>query len=351
MSEQPANPFNNNLPNQIGAICNAIDKTPRVVQCIQACNEEKLIEACMLQLYNQVDKIIVIEGAVQNKVNAEQATTDGRSLDRTVEIIKDVKANKDPDKKIVFVQIDRPWLDLEEIKNTFFQYMQDGDWMLITDADEFIHPEVIDQLREAISLEPWATEFVPAGFYHFWRDAHHIRRPSGDWGQQHQRFIKFQPGLNYVNHPVARDAKGRCTYFDQYYLFMGKRFVLPSFVIYHYSYCRDNDEDIKKKKVFYEKELGQGKHGSIGAYARGGQTDEYINREEDMDTILTFDGDHPPIMEGHPMIKNVDPFLKGKTFDGYRSAAPYCLERIPLVWAYTLEGRPGFDQIFNTVDV
>ena len=131
---------------------------------------------------------------------------------------------------------------------------------------------------------------------------------------------------------------------------MGKRYVLPSFVVYHYSYCRDSDEDIKKKKAFYEKELGQGKHGSIGAYARGGQTDEYINREEDMDDILTFDGDHPPVMEGHPILENVDPFLEGKTFDGYMSAEPYCLERIPLIWAYALEGRPGFDQMFNTID-
>ena len=160
------NPFDNNLPNQVQSVVDALDAEPKIVQCIQACNEEVLIKSCMLQLYDQVSKIIVIEGAVQNKVDAGQATSDGHSLDRTVEIIKDVKANQDPDKKIVFVQIDRPWTDLEELKNTFFQYMKEGDWMLITDADEFIVPNVIDKLRTAISIEPWATEFVPT-FYHF----------------------------------------------------------------------------------------------------------------------------------------------------------------------------------------
>lgn len=373
------NPFNNNLYNQVQAITDALDATPQIVQCIQACNEEVLIEPCLLQFYDKVDKIIVIEGAVQNKVDAGQATPDGHSLDRTVEIIKDIKANRDPDKKIVFVQIDRPWADLEEIKNTFFQYMQDGDWMLITDADEFIMPEVVDQLREAISLEPWATEFIPAGFYHFWRDAWHMRKPDHHWGQQHQRFIRFQPGLNYVNHPTTRDKDGTCTYFDPRYLI--RRMVLPKFVVYHYSYCKDNEADIEKKKAFYEKELGQAKHGNVGVYERGGQTDEYINRTEDLSTVLTFDGEHPPAMANHPIVQNRDTFLgmrdaayleqtppptgmalaENETWNAaplahYKTAEPYSMENVPVIWIYSVEARngvpqrQGFDKLFNLVD-
>jgi hypothetical protein len=302
----------------------------------------------MLQLYDKVDKIIVIEGAVKNKVDAGQATPDGHSEDRTVEIIKDVKMNKDPDKKVVFVQIDRPWTDLEEIKNTFFQYMQEGDWMLITDADEFIMPDVVDQLREAITLEPWATEFVPAGFYHFWRDARHVRKPSGDWGQQHQRFIRLQQGLNYQHHPVARDKDGICTYFDPRYL--GRRFVLPEFMVYHYSYCKDDEVEVQKKKEFYEKELGQDKHGDVGAYARGGQTDEYLSHSEDLNTVLVFDGIQPPIVANHPMVLRRDKFLADKELENYMTAEPYNLSHVPLIWAYAQEARQGFDKLFNLVD-
>ncbi|MHA2063133.1 MAG: hypothetical protein ACXABY_02010 [Candidatus Thorarchaeota archaeon] len=349
------NPFNNTLFNQIQAIVDAMDSQPRIVQCIQACNEAKLIEACMLQVYDKVDKIIVIEGAVKNKVDAGQATPDGHSLDLTVEIIKDIKANKDPDNKVVFVQIDRPWADLEEIKNTFFQYMQDGDWMLITDADEFIMPEVVDQLREAITLEPWATEFVPAGFYHFWRDAWHMRKPSGDWGQQHQRFIRFQQGLNYANHPVARDKEGVCTYFDPRYL--SRRYVLPGFVVYHYSYCKESEEEVRAKKDFYDKELGQDKHGDVGAYARGGQTDEFLNQTEDLDTVLVFDGEHPPAMQDHPIVQHRDEGFENvdgdeqAVFDNYKTVEPYSLEYVPLIWIYAQEGKQGFDKLFNLVDV
>jgi len=345
-----SNPFNNNLPNQISAVVDALDAKPKIVQCIQACNEEKLIEACMLQLYNHVDRIIVIEGAVQSKVAAGQATPDGHSLDRTAEIIQDVKANKDPDNKIIFVQIDRPWQDLEELKNSFFQYMQQGDWMLITDADEFIMPETVDKLRRAIDIEPWATEFVPAGFYHFWRDAYHMRKPSGDWGQQHQRFIRFQPGLNYQNHPVARDQNGTCTYFHPGYL--SRRFVLPEFVVYHYSYCKDSDEEIAEKKAFYDKELGQDKHGDVGAYARGGQTEEYLTQSEDLDTVLRFDGLHPPAMAAHPIVQRKDEFLTSKEpLMSHMEVEPYNLDYVPLIWIFAKEGKRGYDRLFNLVEV
>lgn len=371
------NPFNNDLYNQVSAITQALSIKPRIVQCIQACNEEQLIEACMLQLYDKVDKIIVIEGAVKNKVAAGQATPDGHSLDRTVDIIKGVKKNKDPDNKITFVQLDRPWEHLEELKGAFFQYMQDGDWMLITDADEFIMPDLVDTFRKAISYEPWATEFIPSAFHHFWRDTKHIRKPSGDWGQQHQRFIKFQPGLNYKNHPVATDAEGVCTYFDPRYL--GRRFVLPEFEVFHYSYCKDNDEEIEAKKTFYDKELGQAKHGDVGVYARGGQTDEFLDRTENLDTVLTFDGEHPPIIKEYSLMTHIDQELgmmdaaylnsspaptgtiendEGRIeLKNYKDVAPHNLKEVQVIWIFAEEAmagdakKKGYEKLFNTVHV
>ena len=358
MSEQPANPFNNNLPNQVSAIVDALDSRPRIVQCIQACNEERLIEACMLQAYDQVDKIIVIEGAVKNKVEAEQATPDGHSLDRTVEIIKEVKgdAEKNPDKKITFVQIDRPWENLEEIKNTFFQYMQDGDWMLITDADEFVAPETVDLLREAISREPWATEFVPT-FYHFWKDRRYVRNPHKlGFGIQHQRFIKFQQGLNYVNHPVARDKNGICTYFHPQYL--GRRFTLKGFDIFHYSYMNFKQKDILEKFSFYAKELSE----MDGVTERGQIHDQFVNYTEknegdDDDDLFCANGlTHPPIVQSQPWFDDLDPKMDCAKRELERSD-PYSLKPPQLILAFAAEAqrgvmaRKGYEKLFNPVDV
>jgi hypothetical protein len=346
MSENQ-NPFDSNLSNQITDILHLVGQKPRIVQAIQAHNEEGLIRECMLQLYDKVDQILVLEGAVANR---PLATPDGHSTDRTVEIIKEVIEKEDPDDKFVFIQIQRPWNDLEEMKNTFFAYMREGDWMMITDVDEFFMPEVVDKLREAISIEPHATEFVPAGFYHFWRDARHIRKPDGDWGQQHQRFIRFQEGLHYRNHPVATDKDGVCTYFDPRYL--NRRFVLPEFVVYHYSYCKLNqEEEIKRKKAFYEKELGQAKHNDVGAYARGGQTDEFLNKSESLDSVLAFSGRHPPILSKHSMIMRRAEGVNWDDLADYKEVEPYCLDKIPLIWIWAKEGREPYTRLFNIIDV
>jgi len=338
------NSCDNNHYNQVQSIVDAMDSRPKIVQCIQCVGEETLIEACILQVYDQVDKILVIEGGTQNKVNAKQATSDGHSLDRTVEIIKEVKANKDPDKKIVFVQIDRAWASLEELKNTFFQYMQDGDWMLITDTDEFIHPETVSLLREAISIEPWATEFIPT-FYHFWKDRRFIRNPANlGFGVQHQRFIKFHPGMHYQDHPVARDKDGVCTYFDPRYL--GRRFVLPNFDIFHYSYMNFKQKDIAEKKAFYEKELTD----PMANNERSMIDMQFTNYTESKDDLLVSnDIIHPDIVQEQGWYDQLDERLSTDDFPHFLDAAPYNLEQMLLIWAWRT--KPGYSTLFNSVDV
>ena len=162
--------------------------------------------------------------------------------------------------------------------------------------------------------------------------------------------------MNYANHPVARDANGVCTYFDPRYL--ARRFVLKEFVIYHLSYCKDGEEEIKAKKDFYDKELGQEKHGDVGAYARGGQTDEFLDQTEDLETVLRFDGKLPDVVELLPLALREDEFLKSQEpLVSHMEVAPYNLEHIPLNWIHAVEaarGVPalkGYDKLFNTVDV
>lgn len=338
-----------NHPNQVSSILEVVERKPKIIQCIQALNEESLIEACILQIYNKVDKILLIEGAVENKVKIGQATPDGHSIDNTVQIIKRVIAEKDPDNKIIFIQIDRAFKDLEELKNMFFNYMSEDDWMLITDVDEFIHPETVDLLRKAITIEPHATEFVPT-FYHFWHDKNHIRNPGGSngaWGCQHQRFIKFQYGLNYKTHPVAADKNGVCTYFDPRYL--PRRFVLPGFEIFHYSYMNFRKDAILGKRAFYDKELGQEKHGNVAAYERGGNTFEFENYIEPNNEVLFFDGIHPEIIQQQKWFNTLDERMMSKSYMNYKQAEPYSLDNPQLIWAW--RNKPGYSKLFNKVDL
>lgn len=159
---------------QMQSIAERINNPPRLVQCIQAHNEEEFIGLTLASIYNEVDRIIVIEGAVVNRPNQ---TEEGHSTDRTWEIIEEFVANSDPEGKVIPIRMKKPWDDLEAMKTMFLNLMEEGDWVIINDADEFYRPEDIRRLRVAIDRYPHAHEFVPT-FLHFYRDFNHVAVPG-----------------------------------------------------------------------------------------------------------------------------------------------------------------------------
>lgn len=267
---------------QMQSIAERVNKPVRLVQCIQMHNEEEFAFAVLSSIYNEVDRILVIEGAVQNRPNA---TEDGHSTDRTVEILRDFKANHDPDNKLVIISIKKPWKNLEEMKQTFLDMSVPGDWILINDADEFYRPEDIRRLRKAIDLNPHACEFVP-NFLHFYGDFKHIAVPGPEWQPQHQRIFKYVRGMKYNSHPVVTDPVGHCTYFSPHY--QPRRVMLSDFFIWHYGYARKNMTEImKQKQAYYEKELVA--HGEANKKFDQKVADWF----DDSEFVLSFDGAHP----------------------------------------------------------
>lgn len=267
---------------QMASIAERVNRPVRLVQCIQMHNEQEFARIVLSSIYDEVDRIIVIEGAVANRPNA---TPDGHSTDDTLQIIKDFKANHDPKKKVVLISINKPWKNLEEMKQTFLDLSIPGDWMIINDADELYRPEDIRRLRRAIELEPHAQEFVP-NFLHFYGDMLHVAVPGPEWQPQHQRVFKYIRGMKYNSHPVVTDPAGHCTYFSPHY--QPRRFMLNDFFIYHYGYTRSNmDQIMKEKKEYYDKELAA--HGAANKKFDQKVKDWLDNTEP----VLEFDGVHP----------------------------------------------------------
>jgi len=194
---------------QMKSISERVNRKPRLVQCIQMLNEEEFAPLVLRSIYDQVDRILVIEGAVQNN---PRSTPDGHSIDKTREVLADFKANHDPKKKVVVISINKHWKNLEDMKQTFLDMSIPGDWMIINDADEIYRPEDIVRLRQAIELNPHACEFVP-NFLHFYKDCGHVAVPGPEWQPQHQRVFKYIRGMKYNSHPVVTDPAGHCTYF------------------------------------------------------------------------------------------------------------------------------------------
>lgn len=273
--------MNSYIP-QMQSIASVVNRPIRITQCIQMHNEEEFAEDVLGSIYDVVDKIIVIEGAVENRPNS---TEDGHSTDSTAEIIADFKANKDPDNKVMVISIKRPWKNLEEMKQVFLDMSIPGDWILINDADEFYRPEDIRRLRRVIDLYPHTSEIVP-NFLHFYGDCNHIAVPGPEWQPQHQRFFRYVRGMKYNSHPVVTDPDGHCTYFSPHY--QPRRVMLNDFYVWHYGYARSNmNEIMKQKQEYYRGELA--KH--------GGADKKFDKKVEDwfadVEPVLEYDGEHP----------------------------------------------------------
>lgn len=276
---------------QSKSIAEQVNKPVRITQAIQCHNEEEFIGLTLASIYDEVDKIIVIEGAVKNRPNS---TPDGHSTDKTIEIIKDFKANKDPKKKVVHCSIGRHWNSLEEMKQTFLDMSMPNDVLIINDADEFYVPEDIRRVRQFFDENPHATELI-VNFLHFYKDFQHIAVPGPEWSTAHQRIIKYSRNAKYNSHPVLTDADGHCTYFSPNY--QHRRFVPKNPInVYHYGYARSGMENImRQKQEYYEKELAS--HGSANKKFDQKVKDWFNNT----DIALEYDGSHPEIIKQHVM--------------------------------------------------
>lgn len=329
-----------NYRSQMDEIAEVVLYKPKIVQCIQCFNEEELIEYTLKSIYNAVDHIRVVEGAVGNQINA---TKDGHSTDKTVEIINQFMENNDPDGKVQLIQIDRPFKDLEEMKQKFLAYAIKGEWLLINDADEFYKPEDIELLRKAIELEPTASEFVPM-FLHFYRDFQHIAKPAPEWQPQHQRFFRFVSGMKYNSHPIVTDQYGQCTGLSPHYQY--RRFVIPDWYVWHYGFAKSNMNSVmKNKQVYYEKELA--KHGGANV-PFDEKVDIFLNRKERMEDFCSYSIElHPEVMKSHPWAEGVDEEWHGKTFQDWKSVEPYSLKEVGNIWLWMTGLNPRMQWFSN----
>ncbi len=292
---------------QMHSISERINNPPRLVQCIQMHNEEEFAPIVLKSIYDKVDQIIVIEGAVANR---PKSTPDGHSIDGTWEAIENFKQNNDPKKKVLSIRIRKPWKNLEELKQTFIDLTNDGDWLIINDADEIYRPEDIDRVRKAIELHPHACEFVPT-FLHFYRDFKHVYAPAAEWQPQHQRIFKRINGMKYNSHPIVTLPDGHCSYFSMH--LQHRRYLLDNFFIYHYGYARSGmDQIMLDKQEYYKKELA----GHGGADIKfDAKVSEWMNRAEMNIHILEFPLDgHPEVMREHPMFRFSDPIFATQKF-------------------------------------
>lgn len=322
----------------------------KLVKCLAVHNEEDWVEFNLANCYDEFDIIRVVEGAVRGRPNS---TEDGHSTDKTLELIRNFP---DPEDKIELITGNRFFKSLEEQKQTFLDLASEGEWLCITDADEFYMEGEIDRVRKAIKSRPTASEIIPT-FLHFYRDFHHIKAPHPEWQPQHQRIIRYQPGLRYHTHPVATDARGRCTYFTPEYQL--SRFTIPGLLIYHYGHARGKEFHEMKKK-FYESELEKFKlaDGTNASDKFDEKFVEFMEGTEDLETILEFKAPHPRALFEHPLMDEESPNYRDMDLDGgfrdwkdnfvYKAALN---GELPTIALFMMGPWQKVPPVFNTIKV
>ena len=325
----------------------------KLVKCLAVHNEEEWIEFNLANCYDEFDIIRIVEGAVKGR---PKSTPDGHSTDKTLEIIRNFP---DPDGKIELITADRFFKSLEEQKQTFINHANEGEWLFIVDCDEFYMEGEINRVRKAIKMRPTASEIIPT-FLHFYRDFFHIKAPHPEWQMQHQRIIRYRPGLRYHTHPVATDAQGRCTYFSPEY--QPLRFTIPGLLIYHYGHAKGKKFH-EMKKEFYQSELEKFKldDGTNASNKFDEKFVEFMEGTEPLDTILEFDGKHPDALDGHPSryqySRNYEQTEEDKLsysefhFKNWKDNFVYAAESLPTIALFMMGPWQKVPPFYNVIQV
>jgi len=255
----------------------------KVVGLFQAYNEESMIPYSLGSIYDELDEVLLVEGAVEGWYEETHSTDD------TIDIVRAM----DVDNKITIIQVDRHWKSLEEMKNAFLPYVQPGDLLVINDADEVYMEGDIGRVRKIMEARTDIYELIPI-FRELYGDMRHIMRPSpGRVNLTNQRVMKYRAGCRWQNHPTLADAQGVDTSISSQY--EDGRHVVPDFTIFHLSYMKSR-EHLVGKHAHYDQTF----NGTPPPVARASAEEKVDAAGSD---LLYYDGPIPVVLEGHPLYR------------------------------------------------
>jgi hypothetical protein len=234
---------------------------PRITFGIIVLNGEPFTRYNLRALYPFAHQIIVVEGASFRA--AHVATSDGHSIDNTLEVLCRFKREEDPDDKITIVTAEDAgypngfWPGEKDEQSQAYAKRATGDWLWQVDIDEFYRPEDMQRVCEYILAHP-DTTCLTFNAYHFWGGFDYLvegglfmsHRFQGErWGA-YRRVFRWEPGYRYASHrpPTVRDALGKDITGDKKYNLSR----LPSFApVYMYHYTNLFPTQVIPKGAYY----------------------------------------------------------------------------------------------------
>ena len=189
---------------------------PKITFGIIVLNGEPFTRFCIRALYPYAHEIIVVEGA--SPLAASIARPDGHSRDGTLELLRQLKEDEDPEDKLTIITAedsgyrDGFWPGEKDEQSQAYAERCTGDWLWQVDIDEFYSESamtgVIDMLRENPEIS--GASFRTINFFggiDIVTDSCYLRSGAGNY----RRLFKWGKGYSYVTHrpPTVHDADGR----------------------------------------------------------------------------------------------------------------------------------------------
>lgn len=178
-------------------------------------NGEPFSRYCIRALYPHAHEIIIAEGACEGSRNV--ATSDGHSLDGTLEILREIKKNDDPDNKIIIVTAedeghpDGFWPGEKHEQSRAFAKRATGNYLWQVDIDEFYLDNDICSIKSLFAQDSSITcvsfkQFSFWGGFNYLVDSWYFKRHLPEIF----RVFKWGEGYEYATHrpPTVINKEG-----------------------------------------------------------------------------------------------------------------------------------------------
>jgi glycosyltransferase involved in cell wall biosynthesis len=221
---------------------------PRISFGMIVLNGEPFVRYNLRALYPFAHEIIVVEGAVERA--SAIATSDGHSIDATLETLHRFKAEEDPDNKLIIIFRNGFW-DEKDAMSQAYAKRATGDYLWQVDADEFYLPDDMQRIITILHDDPTITQ-ISFTQYSFWGSINYI---SDGWymqrgGRIFHRLFKWDSGYSYVTHrpPTVWDNHGRDT--RTVHWIDDKMSAAQGIYLYHYSLVFP--KQVYEKSTYYQ---------------------------------------------------------------------------------------------------
>jgi len=239
-----------------------------IVAAVLVLNGEKFLGQCVINAFKcGADRVIICEGATEEIDLPDEYHKNGRSIDATGEIIKDLITN---DSRVSLIEHQGRWESKIVMLNTILRECETGDVYWIKDMDEFYEPDRM----QGVLKEFEEGQYTSADFY-WW---HFVGSPywshvCNGWGNKIQkRLFRVKKPIEFVEFRplIIEGSQDKLMDRDQTLMGHGCR-------IYHYGYIYQEQFDFKVQ--YYQ---GRKEHLNMETYKN-----IYQNAPKDGTTVAT----------------------------------------------------------------